>query len=194
MVEINIVREEEAFDQAITAMIRQSSEGGQLISESEILHRVADQHLVPPHTTDPSGDSVTFLKKVVRKREDLHELVTLDGSWCYYSSYFMTRAYAMILLQKQGDLLRLIAESVRQNSEIYPRPIPLDIFTQPPFDFTYQEVLDYLERMWKVEDYRDILLTTTSTSRTFLYSTLHLEPEHASMLAEWLDIGQFDNP
>jgi hypothetical protein len=44
------------------------------------------------------------------------------------------------------------------------------------------------------EEYRDILPTTTSASRIFLYSTLHLEPEYASMLAEWLDVGQFNNP
>ena len=44
------------------------------------------------------------------------------------------------------------------------------------------------------EEYRDIVSTTTSTSRVFLYSTLHLEPDHASMLAEWLDVGQSNNP
>jgi hypothetical protein len=29
---------------------------------------------------------------------------------------------------------------------------------------------------------------------SLLYSALHLEPEYASMLAEWLDVGQFNNP
>jgi hypothetical protein len=37
-------------------------------------------------------------------------------------------------------------------------------------------------------------MTMTSASSVFLYSTLYLEPAHASMLAEWLDVGQFDNP
>ncbi len=41
MVDTNIVQEEEAAAKAIIAMIRQSSEAGQLISESEILRRVA---------------------------------------------------------------------------------------------------------------------------------------------------------
>ena len=100
----------------------------------------------------------------------------------------------MILLQKQGDPLRLIAEIVRQSSEVYPRPVPLDIFTQPPFDLTHQEAQNRLERMAAEKEYRDIAVTTTSTSRVFLYSTLHLETEHASMLAEWLDVGQFNNP
>jgi hypothetical protein len=44
------------------------------------------------------------------------------------------------------------------------------------------------------KEYLDIASTTTSSSRVFLYSTLHLEPDHAEMLAEWLDVGQFENP
>lgn len=194
MDETNTVKKQETAGQAITALIRQSSEAGQLISDSEIIRHVTDEHLVISRAADPSQDAADILRKIVGKSEDLHELAAQDGSRRYYSSNFMTGAYAMILVQKQGDPLRLIAESVRQNSKLYPRPIPLDIFAQPPFDFTRQEVLRYLEQMGAEEEYRDILQTTTSASRVFLYSALHLEPEHASMLAEWLDVGQFDNP
>ena len=194
VVETKIVKEGEAAGQAIAAMIRRNSEAGQLISESEILRRVADQHLFTSHAVDPAEEVGNILKKVVDGSEDLHELTAHDASRRYYSLQFMTQAYAMILLQKQGDQLRLIAEIVRQNSEVYPRPVPLDIFTQPPFDLARQEVLEDLERMAADEEYRDILPTTTSASRVFLYSTLHLEPEYASMLAEWLDVDQFKNP
>jgi hypothetical protein len=135
-----------------------------------------------------------ILRKVVGENEDLRELAAEDGSRSYYSSHFMTEAYAGILLQKQGNRLRLIAEIVRQNSAAYPRPVPLDLFTQPPFDLTLQEVLNGLEGMSAQDEYGDIEPTTTSTSRVFLYSTLHLDPEYASMLAEWLDVGQSNNP
>ncbi len=194
MVETNIGKEGEAAARAIAAMIRQSSEASQLIAESEILRRMADQHLLISQAVDPAEEVGDILKKVVDGSEDLHELAAQDGSRRYYSSHFMTEAYAMILLQKLGDHLRLIAETVRENSAVYPRPVPLDIFTQPPFDLTRQEVLNDLERMAAEDGYRDIVPTTTSASRVFLYSTLHLEPEYASMLAEWLDVGQFNNP
>ena len=194
MVETNIGKEGEAAARAIAAMIRQSSEASQLIAESEILRRMADQHLLISQAADPAEEVGDILKKVVDGSEDLHELAAQDGSRRYYSSHFMTETYAMILLQKLGDPLRLIAETVRENSAVYPRPVPLDIFTQPPFDLTRQEVLNDLERMAAKEEYRDIVPTTTSASRVFLYSTLHLEPEYASMLAEWLDVGQFNNP
>ncbi len=194
MVETNIGKEGEAAARALAAMIRQSSEASQLIAESEILRRMADQHLLISQAADPAEEVGDILKKVVDGSEDLHELAAQDGSRHYYSSHFMTETYAMILLQKLGDPLRLIAETVRENSAVYPRPVPLDIFTQPPFDLTRQEVLNDLERMAAEEEYRDIAPITTSASRVFLYSTLHLEPEYASMLAEWLDVGQFNNP
>ena len=193
-IEKNMVKEREAAAQIIVVMIRQSSEAGHLIAESEILRRVADQPLFNSQPGDPAKEARNIIQKVVDGSGDIQELTAQDGSRRYYSSLFLTKAYAMILLQKEGDLLRLIAETVRENSSVYPRPVPLDIFTQPPFDLTHQEVLNDLERMGAEEEYQDILPTTTSASRVFLYSTLYLEPEHASMLAEWLDVGQFNNP
>ncbi len=193
-VEKNIVKERKAAAQVIVIMIRQSSEAGHLIAESEILRRVADQHLCKSQPGDPAEEARNIIQKVLDGGGDIQELTAQGGSRRYYSSLFLTKAYAMILLQKEGDPVRLIAETVRENSAVYPRPVPLDIFTQPPFDLTHQEVLNDLERMGAEEEYQDILPTTTSASRVFLYSTLYLEPEHASMLAEWLDVGQFNNP
>ena len=193
VVETNIAQQGEAAAKAIVAMIRQDSEAGQLIAEPEILRRIADQHLLTSPAADPAEETGKMLENAMDGNEDLHELAAPDGSRYYYSSQFMTQAYAIILLQKQGDPLRLIAEIVRQSSEVYPRPVPLDIFMQPPFDLTHQEALNRLERMAAEETYQDIAVTTTSTSRVFLYSTFHLEPTHASMLAEWLDEGQLNN-
>jgi len=194
VVETNIGKEREVAAQAVAAMIRESSEASQLIAESEILRRVADQHRLTSPALGPAEEAGRILRKVLDGSEDLHELIAQDGTRHYYSSHLMTEAYATILLRKQGGPLRLIAETVRENSAVYPRPVPLDIFTQPPFDRTPQEIQDDLERMAAEEEYRDIVPATTSVSRVFLYSTIHLEAEYASMLAEWIDVGQFENP
>jgi hypothetical protein len=180
----------ESIALAIVSMIRQESEAGRLISGAEILHRLADQSR--PELQEEEFTSL--LKSALGVNEDLHELAVGNGPRHFYSSLFMTGAYAMILLQKQGDPLRLIAQTVRHHSADYTRPVPLDLFTQPPFDLTRQEVLNDLERMEAMEEFRDIAMTMTSASSVFLYSTLYLEPGHASMLAEWIDVGQFDNP
>jgi len=180
----------EGVEQAIVSVIRQESEAGRLISAAGILHLLAGQSRCPLQAE--GFDSL--LKIVLDANEDIHELAAGNNSRHFYSSLFLTGAYAAILLQKQGDPLRLIAQTVRQNSADYTRPVPLDLFTHPPFDLTRQEVLNDLEHMAALEEFRDIARTTTSASSVFFYSTLYLEPGHASMLAEWFDVGQFDNP
>jgi hypothetical protein len=186
--------EKEDALQSVAVIIRQAGEETRLISENEILGHAANQRLL---TSPPAGQAEevkNMLNSITKSCEDIHQLVSQDGSRRFYSSQFMSEAYAVILLQKQGDPLLLIAEITRQNSQAYPRPVPLDIFTRAPFELAEQEVMDRVTRMAADKAYRDIVLITTSTSRKFLYSTLHLEPSHASLLAEWLDVGQENNP
>jgi len=194
MVEKDPTKERQAVTQAVAAMIRRSSEAGQLIAESEILRRLAEQHHFSSPALDSEVEAGRRLREVLAGREDTHEVFAQDGTRYYYASPFLTEAYATILLRRQGDPLRLIAETVRENSAAYPRPVPVDIFTQPPFAFSREEVQNYLEQMAVEKEYCDILPTTTSASRVFLYSTLHLEGDYASMLAEWIDVGQLENP
>ncbi len=187
------VRNEKAAEaDVIAAMIRQWSKSGRLISELELRRQFIEGHQSP--FPGPDDDMQPTLAGALQQHDDLHELRLDDSARYYYSSQDMTQGYASMLLQKQGDPARLLAEVVRENSVSYPRPVPLDMFTHPPFDLTREQVLDSLERMSGREEYRDIASTTTSASTIFLYSTLYLEPEHASMLAEWFDVGQGENP
>jgi hypothetical protein len=187
-----VTNEGAATADVIAAMIRQYSKSGRLISEFELRRQFIEQH--QPPFVDRDADTHSTIAKTLQQHDDLHELPADDDARYYYSSQGMTQAYALMLLQKLGDPARLIAEVIRQNSASYPRPVPLDMFTNPPFDLTREQVVDCLERMTVEEEYRDIASTTTSASTIFLYSTLHLEPEHASMLAEWFDVGQLENP
>jgi hypothetical protein len=72
--------------------------------------------------------------------------------------------------------------------------MPLESFIRHPFDLSEQEIIDSLDAMATKEGYGDIARTVTSASGIYLYSTRHLEPGYAAVLAEWLDVGQFDNP
>ena len=187
-------KERESAPQTIAVLIRKASEAGRLISESEILREAAGRNLIPSTAPDAAEEAGSLLKKALAENEELRELTAPDGTRDYYSSEFMTEAYARILSLKRGGPRQLIAEIVRQNSAFYPRPVPIDTFTHPPFNLTTQDALKELEEMRAEEGYRDIASTTTSSPRLFLFSTLHLEPDHAAMLAEWLDVGQFENP
>jgi hypothetical protein len=173
--------------------IRNWSAASQLISEQDILGLVKAHHFIPPGADRTSDSEPGILAQLVRKNDDLRKL-TGAGSHYYYSAHSMTGAYATILLHKLEGPLPLIAGTVRQSAREYQRPVPLSIFSDPPFDLPYQQVLDCLEAMAKAGGYDDIAATSTSTSAIYLYSTSHLEAEHAAMLAEWLDVGQSDSP
>ncbi len=112
----------------------------------------------------------------------------------FYSLRSMSDTYAGILAWKAEGPLRLIAEVVRENSRLYPRPVPMMCFMEPPFDLTEDEICECLEALGEGREYQDIVQTITSIGRTFLYSSRHLDPDHAATLAEWIDVGQADNP
>jgi hypothetical protein len=88
----------------------------------------------------------------------------------------------------------LMAEIVRENSAVYPRPVPVETFSDPPFDMTEEEIKTCLARMAGQEELKDICQTTTSAGTLFLFSRLHLEPGHAAMLADWQDVGPLTDP
>lgn len=176
----------------IAKIIREKSETGQLMQFEELLTELAGQGLLNPEGTDQRSHLEGILRQVVSENEDIKELSSKNQIPHYYSSRSLSEIYAGILVRKEEN--SLIAEIVRENSAIYPRPVPLNIFREPPFDLTQEEILDYLEKMGKQGEYQDIAQTTTSIGTVFLYSNRHLDATYASILAEWLDVGQANNP
>lgn len=171
----------------VAGFIRMKSRAGQLSLREEILEELAQQN-------ETSEVLDALVSKTLEENGDLREVSLRCGAPRYYSCHFMTDAFVKILLRKERDPLLLLAQTIRENSQIYPRPIPLDAFKDYPFNLTEAEILTCLGQMTEADQYQDIQRTATSTGTVFLYSTLHLDPGHAGMLAEWLDVGQFNNP
>ena len=185
-------REHERVLRAIAEIVRGKSQAGQLISQNEILQKLLEQGLIKEEgVQDILG---TLLEKALEENGDVIKLHIGGGEPYFFSSQFMSESFARILVQKRADPMRLIAEIVRENSAIYPRPVPLDMFRHSPFHLTAEEIQAYLVQMAKQDKYADIKQTTSSIGTVFLYSTLHLDSSYASMLAEWVDVGQANNP
>jgi len=184
----------EAVIHVIAESIRKKSQAGELASENEIFQELLNQDILKGDREESQPFFKEALEETLNRYEDLEKLPDKGEGPRFYSSQFMTESYTRILLQKETNLLLLIAEVVRENSAAHPRPVPLDLFGDSPFNLTQGQLQGYLEQMAKEEVYRDIKQTTTSTGNVFLYSSLHLEPDYASMLAEWFDVGQFNNP
>jgi hypothetical protein len=185
---------QEATFQTVANLICKKSRAGQLVLQKEIFQELMSQKVMESDDGEQTGVLEALLKKTMEENEDLKELLDQEDLPRYYSLQYMSEAYAKILLRKEGNPLMLIAEIVRENSALYPRPIPMDTFKNSPFELTQEEILACLQKISGQEDYQDIARTTTSAGTVFLYSSRHLDQGYASMLAEWLDVGQFNNP
>ena len=188
------MEQQEIVSLATIKVIRERSEKGQPVQFEEILVELERQGLLESETADQRSYLKAFLEQAFKKNEDLREISDKDGMLHYYSTQSLSETYARILLMRGKDPLLLIAQIIRENSAIYPRPVPLDIFRESPFDLTPEEISECLKNMREGKEYQDIAQATTSIGTIFLYSNRHLDADYASMLAEWFDVGQANNP
>jgi hypothetical protein len=178
----------------IANFIRAKSEAGQVVTSREIFEALANQGILKPASVEQLQQFDAFLKGAIEDNGDLKEISDGKGNFRYYSTRSMAEPYAKILSRKGENPVLLMAEVIRENSRRYPRPVPLELFEDPPFDLTPEEIVSCLKEMAEGKDYQDIAQTTSSIGTVFLFSKLHLEPDYASMLAEWIDVGQAKSP
>ena len=178
----------------ILKIIRDASETGRLLAVDEILTQLHEQAALVSDERAENPDVETLLKQVLQEYPDIREISARNGIAYYHSVRSLSETYAGILVWKSEDPLWMIAEVVRTNSQLYPRPVSMDSLREPPFGLTREEIAECLTIMREQGEYQDIAQTVTSIGTPFLFSTQHLDPDHASTLAEWLDVGQANNP
>ena len=184
--------ERETLCQALAEAIREASRAGQLVGRHELLSDLSERTLLDPDATD-TPDVEALLAETLATHQDLAALTSITGETLYHAPSLLSRTYASILARK-GSPVVLIAEEVRRNSAEYPRPVPLDLFEQPPFDLTPEQIEAGLKTMAASPEFEDISYTSTSTGAVYLFSTRHLERPYAAFLAERADVGLLLNP
>jgi hypothetical protein len=180
--------------QSLADIVRGKSKAGQLVAAEELLQGLKSEN---PETAIESDNAISrraMLNSMTAENRDVREICAKSGTSFYYSSMFMSESYARILLHKQEGAAELIANTVREDSDRYPRPTPLDVFKEPPFDLGQEELLSCLQEMSEQEQFGDISQVSTSMGHVFLYSSRYLDRDYAQMLSEWMDVGQFENP
>jgi len=182
-----------ALQAGIIGFIESRSEAGQLVTAEEVYAEFLRMGFLK-EGENPLAEFEALLKETVEQKEDLREIADEKGLSRYYSARSMAEPYARILVRRGEDPLVGVAEVIRDNSRRYPRPVRLDLFEDPLFGLTPEEISACLKKMGEMEEYQDIQQTTTSIGTVFLYSRQSLDPDHAAMLAEWLDVGQSNNP
>lgn len=161
-------------------------------SASGRLTRLSSLRAALPADSVPASDPLREIEE-----SGAGDLKRMDGGeeTYFFSDLGMTPTYAAFLFRlEEKDLVGLIVETVREDSRLYPRPTPLDFFRGPPFGLGTGQLEDVLGRIREREDCRDIRESRASNGARYLYSTLHLSPEHAEGLTEWNEVGQAENP
>lgn len=184
----------DAAANVVAQIARKQSGVGRFTTVADIREELEGLALLPGAGGEAPSALDEILRTALAAHPDLAVVEEGTGERRFYSSQFMTVAYAGLLLRNEGDRRCLIAETVRENSSLYPRPLPLGAFEQPPFCLTREELLACVQEMASEKVFRDIARTRTSAGNDYLYSTAHLDPDYAASLAEWIDVGQYENP
>ena len=112
-----------------------------------------------------------------------------------FSENYITKNYAkMMIMVEEKDLLKLVAETVREESKIYPRPTDSRLFKCSPFNLTKDLFEQVLEQIKKNERYKDIQETRASNNALYLYSDMYMKKAHAASLTEWIEVESEQNP
>lgn len=141
--------------------------------------------------------SLEELTASLAAREDSTDIVVLPcGEAVFlYSERWMTEPYAAMAARAMSkDRLSLVALTVREDSLVYPRPTPVSVFSSPPFNLTPADLESILDELARDPAFADIGRVQASDGTVFLYSTSGMTAAYAESRAEWLAVGQYENP
>jgi hypothetical protein len=128
---------------------------------------------------------------------DYSDVQRLDGESeaYYFSTLSITESYARRLFRiEERNPLRLIAETVREESRIYPRPTAARSFQESPFSIAEAEIFELVGRFGPETGTEDIRAHKASNGALYLYSIAHLTQAHAEGLIEYEEIDRWNNP
>lgn len=128
---------------------------------------------------------------------DLPDIARIAGASTvyYYSTASMTESYATNLARvEEKDPLNLVAQTVRDDSRIYPRPTALKSFHEAPWRLGQTEMASVLLKLGREAGVEDIQSCTASNGAVYLYSTKFLTPDHATGLTEYYEVERWNNP
>lgn len=111
------------------------------------------------------------------------------GAEYLHSTTLLSVAYAKHLIRaRANDPAYLIVQTVRENSEIYPKPTSLEFFEFDPFGLKFDDVLMHMKAILADEAYADIKPVTVSNEMVYLYSDKFLSEAQAQAMAQWVEV------
>ncbi len=123
--------------------------------------------------------------------DDIAVLQGVGGAYLYSRTH-MTDTYAhWSFLAKEDNDVTTFVETVREESRVYPRPMPVVSLCNAPFRFDVNRITAAWEVARESGDYPDIETLTASNGDVYYFSTDSLSRVHAQSLAEWASVERF---
>ena len=174
-------------------LIREACAQGRPLAKTELFQTLLERPAAPDAPLPSLENCEEELARALAADPDLAVVHGPDGEEFYRCVRLMSATYAEILAGKSAPCL-LIAQTVRKNSQEYPRPIALDIFEYPPFAIDPQNIQACLRHMAEDGRFGDISFVRSSAGTVYLYSKKYLDHDYAAFLAERLDVDLALNP
>ena len=127
---------------------------------------------------------------------DLKTVAACSGELYLYCDIHITEKYAALLARAAvNDACTTIADTVREESRIYPRPTKVSLFNSQVFGIPSGSLQRCIVRMLNGPEFTDIRkLVHPTTEAEYLYSNLHLNEQHAFSVMNWLEGGAEAEP
>jgi hypothetical protein len=168
--------------ETLAERVHQGSRAGELVRLDEVWNGSEEEF-----AAQAGSDSARTVADV--------QLIREGTTVFLFSSRHMTRAYAESAARAAvSDPPHMIAAEVRFDSANYPRPTPFETFRERPYLLSTEEITATVAIMEADEEFADIRQIQASDGSRFLFSLRHIDLVQAQAIAEWLAIGQFDNP
>ena len=127
---------------------------------------------------------------------DVKTVTAATGEQFFYSTRHMSDYYALVLARVAAhDPCATIAETVRDESRIYPRPTCVLIFREKLFGIDEADLKAVVDKILERPEYSDIkMMVHPTTGGVYLYSSLYLNADNAWYKMDWQEVGRDANP
>lgn len=128
---------------------------------------------------------------------DITKVTASSGAVYYHSESYLTGSYAAtLLLAMGGDHCVTIAETIREESRIYPRTTNVAIFRdQAVYGVPPKDLETVLWNLVRKPEYSDIKRIVHPVTRAIhMYSDTYISEASAWAMMDWEEVGRANNP
>jgi hypothetical protein len=128
--------------------------------------------------------------------EDIKTVTAATGEQFFYSTRHMSDYFAVLLSRVAAhDPCATVAETVRDESRIYPRPTCVLLFREKLFGMNEADIKEIVDKTLERPEYSDLkMMVHPVTGGVYLYSSQYVDGSTAFALMDWQEVGKDANP